>query len=223
MSSGSLSSSPLTFQFALGMVLVDVCGADCRRSSSSSWYLWRFCKVFTQDRVQQRVRSRSLTFQFLMVARTSKILVSHRFLKKLLEKRFKFFFCTFPGGKKCKDWPALGEEQFPESSPSTRAAHSDQFWEDEFGGTWMLMPSGRWYLLCSDPEVFWDGPGWWAWRTTLGEAASSWSCGTRGTGECVLCLVHPPHRDHGSFWETGTGPCPLCTRCSHLESGAFSP
>ena len=46
-------------------------------------------KVFTQERVQQRVRSRSLTLQVLMVACTSKILVSHRFLKKLLGKRFK--------------------------------------------------------------------------------------------------------------------------------------
>ena len=57
-------------------------------------------KVFTQDRVQQRVRSSSLTFQFLMVARISKILVSCRFLMKLLVKRFKRFLALFPRGKK---------------------------------------------------------------------------------------------------------------------------
>ena len=85
-----------------------------------------------------------------------------------------FFFCTFPRRKKsAKIGPHSGSELLPESSPSTPlaqpvcgcsfqavgAAHSDQFWEDESGGTWLLLPSGRWYLLCSDPEVFWDGPG----------------------------------------------------------------
>ena len=120
----------------------------------------RFSRFFTQDRVQQRVRSSSLTFEFLMVARISKILVSHRFLMKLLGKRFKGFSALFPGGKKsAKIGPHSGSELLPESGPSTRAAHSDQFREDESGGTWMLLPSGRWYLLCSDPEVFWDGPG----------------------------------------------------------------
>ena len=73
---------------------------------------------------------------------------------------FQGVFSTFHRRKKsAKIGPHSGSELLPESSPSTRAAHSDQFWEDEFGGTWMLMPSGRWYLLCSDPEVFWDGPG----------------------------------------------------------------
>ena len=44
-----------------------------------------------------------LSFMILWrtVAATSKILVSHRFLQKLLEKRFKGFFGTLPGGKKC--------------------------------------------------------------------------------------------------------------------------
>ena len=61
-------------------------------------------KVFTQDRVQQQSQSRSLTFQFRTVAATSKILVSHRFLQKLLEKRFKGFLALFPGGKKVRRW-----------------------------------------------------------------------------------------------------------------------
>ena len=60
-------------------------------------------KVFTKDREQQRVRSRSLTFQFFMVVRISKILVSHRFLKKLLGKRFLVFFLHFfPAEKKVR-------------------------------------------------------------------------------------------------------------------------
>ena len=73
---------------------------------------------------------------------------------------FQGVFSTFLRRKKsAKIGPHSGSELLPESSPSTRAAHSDQFWEDESGGMWMLMPSGRWYLLCSSPEVFWDGPG----------------------------------------------------------------
>ena len=78
---------------------------------------------------------------------------------------FQGVFSTFPRRKNAKIGPHSGSELLPESSPSTRAAHSDQFWEDESGSTWMLLPSGRWCLLCSDPEVFWDGPGRWAWRT----------------------------------------------------------
>ena len=65
-------------------------------------------KVFTQDRVQQRVRGSSLTFQFLLVARISKILVSHRFLTKLLGKRFKGFLALFPVRKKGEVGSALG-------------------------------------------------------------------------------------------------------------------
>ena len=70
----------------------------------------------------------------------------------------------------------------------------------------------------------------------MGEAASSWSCGKRGTGECVLSLVHPPHRDHGSLGRLGQAlvmrqptyafdriSCPMCSRSSHLESGTLFP
>ena len=115
--------------------------------------------IFGGFQGQQRVRSRSLTFQFLMVARISKILVSHRFLKKLLGKRFMGFLALFPGGKSAKIGPHSGSELSADFSSSTPPAHSDQCWEDEFGGMWLLLPSGRWNLLCSDPEVFWDGPG----------------------------------------------------------------
>ena len=74
-------------------------------------------KVFTQDRVQQRARSRSLTFHLRTVAGTSKILVSHRFLKKLPVKRFKGFLALFHVGKKCKDWSALGVGTAPRVEP----------------------------------------------------------------------------------------------------------
>ena len=64
-------------------------------------------KVFTRDRVQQQSQSTSLTFQFRIVAGTSKILVSHRFLKELLGKRFKGVF-ALPRRKKFAGGSALG-------------------------------------------------------------------------------------------------------------------
>ena len=110
-----LLSSPLTFQFALGMVLVDVFKVFSLARVPRLWsrsptlqflvvVSMEVPKVFTQDRVQQQSQSRSLTFQFRTVAATSKILVSHRFLQKLLEKRFKVFLVLFPGGKKVRRW-----------------------------------------------------------------------------------------------------------------------
>ena len=121
---GTAGGSAYAFQFALGVVLVDVFkifSLDIfpprlwSRSQSFQFLIMVFLevsKVFTQHRVQQRVRSRSLTFQFLMAARISKILVSHRFLKKLLEKRFKGFLALFHGGKSAKIGPhsAVGTE-----------------------------------------------------------------------------------------------------------------
>ena len=111
-----LLSSPLTFQFALGMVLVDVfkvfslARVPPRLWSRSPTFQFLVVvsmevpKVFTQDRVQQQSQSKSLTLQFRTVAATSKILVSQRFLQKLLEKRFKGFLALFPGGKKVRRW-----------------------------------------------------------------------------------------------------------------------
>ena len=49
----------------------------------------------------------TLVNKFRTVAATSKILVSHRFLQKLLEKRFKGFLALFPCGKKFEDRSAL--------------------------------------------------------------------------------------------------------------------
>ena len=91
MSSGSLSSSPLTFQFALGVVLVDV------------------FKIFFLDSIPPRLWSRSPTFQFLIMVSLEVFKVfTHRFLKKLLGKRFKGFLAFFPGGKKREGRSALG-------------------------------------------------------------------------------------------------------------------
>ena len=59
-------------------------------------------KVSIQDRVQQQSQSNSLTFQFRTVAATSKILVSHSFLQKLLEKRYMGFLALFPRQKKVR-------------------------------------------------------------------------------------------------------------------------
>ena len=115
-----LLSSPLTFQFALVVVLVDVFKVfSLARVPPRLWsrsLTFQFLillsmevfKVFIQDKVQQQSQSRSLTSQFRTVAGTSKILVSHRFLKKLLGKRFKGFLVLFPCGKKCAVGTALG-------------------------------------------------------------------------------------------------------------------
>ena len=54
------------------------------------------------------VAEQIVTSQFRTVAGTSKILVSHRFLKKLLRKSFKGFWHFSPAEKKCAVGSALG-------------------------------------------------------------------------------------------------------------------
>ena len=163
---------------------------------------------------------------FLTVARISKILVSHRFLEKFLGAE-----------KSAKIGPHSGSELLPESSPSTRAAHSDQFWEDESGGTWMLLPSGRWYLCSARTQKFSgmardDGHGGRHWvrlllrghvaSVVLASAYSLWSTFHTETmaasGRLGQALVM---RQSTVAFESISSP--LCSRCSHLESGAFSP
>ena len=72
-------SSPLTFQFALGVVLVDVFKVFSLARVPRLWsrsptlqflvvVSMEVSKVFTQNRVQQQSQSKSLTFQFRTVA-----------------------------------------------------------------------------------------------------------------------------------------------------------
>ena len=172
MSSGSLSSSLLTFQFALGMVLVDVFKVFSldsipprlwSRSLTFQFLImvsFEVFKVFTQDRVQQRVRSRSLTFQFFMVARISKILVSHRFLKKFLGKRFKGFLALFTGGKKVR---RLVRTRGRNCSPSR--AHPRR-WLSRRVSSWTQLVCG-----CSFQAV---GGNFWAQIQKFGGLGEGW-------------------------------------------------
>ena len=74
----------------------------------------------------------------------SQIRVPQRFLQNLLETHFKVFFRTFPGGKKGAQVASHpGSQLGADSSSSTPAAHLDDFMEDEAGGMWMRLPSGR--------------------------------------------------------------------------------
>ena len=80
-----------------------------------------------------------MTFQFLMVARISKILVSHRFLKKLLFQRV---FSTFsPAEKSAKIGPHPGSELGADFAPSTSSARLEGFFTDA-AGVWMQFPGG---------------------------------------------------------------------------------
>ena len=88
-------------------------------------------KIFVLDRVQ---RLRPLLRTFQLVPWTS---------------RFMRFVALF------------GSELLPESSPSTRRAHEEAhfsedgtFFIEADKKTWMRLPSGLWYLLCSEPGEY---------------------------------------------------------------------
>ena len=89
------------------------------------------------------------------------------------------------------------------------------FWEDDVGGMWMQLPSGRWYLLCSEPT-----------RTILGSDMGL-GCfflvlrGERSAGECVT-LVHPLTQKLRSSrkWRLRRGPSSVSLR-SPLEELPF--
>ena len=104
-----------------------------------------------------------------------------------------------PAEKKCDVGSALGSELSADFISFTPPAHSDQFWEDESGGMWMLLPSGRWYLLSLAPLT--DG-GYGARHGV--RLLLHGPRGKRGAGECVFFLIHP--LTHGSPGEAGTGP-----------------
>ena len=153
-------------------------------------------KVFSLDSIPPRLWSRSLTFQVLMVGRNSKILVLHRFLKMLLGKRFKGVFSTFsPAEKKVRRL--------------VRAR----------GRNWvrtLLHPRRRlsWRVLFTDAAGVWNAVSRWLVETSgLGSRSlAAWVMG--GTG--ALVLRQPTY----AFERI---PCPMCSRSSHLESGAFFP
>ena len=76
------------------------------------------------------------------------------------KEAFQGFFLHFsPAEKSAQVAPHPGSQLGADFASSTPPAHSDQFWEEEAGGRWMRLPSGRWYLLSSEAAVYWDDPG----------------------------------------------------------------
>ena len=118
-------------------------------------------QFFTQDKVQQQSQSKSLTFQFRTVAASSKILVSHRFHKKLLGKRFKCFFSTFPRRRKSAQvgphsWSELSADFTPSTlraqQQSTSPAMERETWVNG-DDVWVRVDTLQgpyWRLLLSD-------------------------------------------------------------------------
>ena len=74
------------------------------------------------------------------------------------------FFALFPKRKSAKKGPHSGSELSVDFSSSTPVAQlaspflQEGSWEDDAGAMWMQLPSGRWYLLCSEPEVYKNDP-----------------------------------------------------------------
>ena len=76
-------------------------------------------------------------------------------------------FCTFPQGKQsAQSGPHPGSElgeDFTSSTPSAyevpHFSEDGNFYYEDDKKTWMRLPSGRWYLLCSEPEEHRDDPG----------------------------------------------------------------
>ena len=137
-------------------------------------------KVFTQDRVQQRrlslwnaflsgMWSRSLILQCLVEAFKIFVLDRVQWLRPLLRtfqlvpwtSRFTGFFALFLPEKKFEVGSALGSElsaDFISSTPSAYevphfSEYGNFFFEDD-KKTWMRLPSGWWYLLCSEPGEY---------------------------------------------------------------------
>ena len=120
--------------------------------------------VYTQDRVQQRLveqsiflqrlPSRSLTFQFRVVADFS---ILHRRLPVCRVQQINCSFALFTRKEKGATLgPHLGSELGADFTSSTPAAQLEDFFEDA-AGVWMQLPGGWWKLLGSDPEVWRPG------------------------------------------------------------------
>ena len=76
---------------------------------------------FSQERVQQRVRSRPFTFQFRTVAGTTFILLQQRIIQIRGTTADRGFFRTFPRYKKVRRSRALSSARVPGSVSSWRA------------------------------------------------------------------------------------------------------
>ena len=76
------------------------------------------------------------------------------------DEQFEGGFRTFPRRKNgARVSPHSGSELGPDFSSSALWAQLEGFFIDEDGGVWMRLPSGRWTLLSSDEQVYWDEPG----------------------------------------------------------------
>ena len=94
--------------------------------------------------------------------------LSRRFCRESRNKGF--FFRTFPLIQKSAPAATLPSARVHgHSSSSELSAHQipragdprdtlEDFFTNE-AGMWMRLPTGRWYLLCSDPAVNYDEPG----------------------------------------------------------------
>ena len=140
-------------------------------SSLAGWFGGEIFKVSPRDRVQQPFLEQiTLTLQFPLVE-VFKVFVmdrvqqlhplSHVMLRMSLVM---VCFALFTKRKSAKKGPHSGPELSSDFSSSTPVAQlaspflQEGFWEDDAGGMWMQLPSGRWYLLCSEPEVYKNDP-----------------------------------------------------------------
>ena len=104
--------------------------------------------------IMSLIEGSPLTFQFLMVAHTSKILVSHRFLKKLLEKRFKWFLALFPGEKSARLGPHAGSELSADFTPWTPAAYAESMAVDDYESEAPSTPPAQ--QQSTSPSMEWE-------------------------------------------------------------------
>ena len=125
-------SSPLTFQFALGVVLLDV---------FKVFSLARIPRLWSQDRVQQQTKSKSLTFQFRTVAATSKVLVWHRHFSSA-EKKVRGWVRT-RGRNRVRTFVCSVH------AASSAAVHVTSHGRGKLG--WMVTTSGCVLTCCKNP------------------------------------------------------------------------
>ena len=164
-------SRPSTFQFLVVVVLKVftvfsqarvLCSALVSRSLTLQFVVVELLEVFkvlSQDKVPVVGG-----MDFLPIFMWQ---LSRRFCR---ESRNKVFFRTFPLIQKSAPAATLPSARVHgHSSSSELSAHQipragdprdtlEDFFTNE-AGMWMRLPTGRWYLLCSDPAVYYDEPG----------------------------------------------------------------